>query len=161
MAPTPRTSPMMGKRSRHDAARSAKARPMRVGPLVESPRLHLVEDGVGRGEATGLPPKVPPRPPTPAASMTSARPVIDESGRPPAMDLAAIRMSGTTPGVLDGEQLPRSPEAGLDLVGDEQDPVAGRDLPELAAGTPRGGTTKPPSPSIGSTMTAATLSAAT
>ena len=48
-------------------------------------------------QATGFPAYVPPRPPTCALSMTSARPVTAESGKPPASDLAIVTRSGSRP----------------------------------------------------------------
>ena len=55
--------------------------------------------------------------------MSSARPVTAASGMPPAMALAVVMRSGTTPFVVAGEPVAGAAEAGLDLVGDEQDPV--------------------------------------
>ena len=57
-------------------------------------------------QATGLPPYVPPRPPTCTASMISARPVTAASGRPPAMPLAVVIRSGTTPSCSQANQSP-------------------------------------------------------
>ena len=48
-------------------------------------------------QAMGLPPKVPPRPPTPGASMTSALPMTAARGSPPARDLELTMMSGRRP----------------------------------------------------------------
>ena len=47
--------------------------------------------------ATGLPPYVPPSPPSWGAFINSARPVTAASGMPPASPLAVVTMSGTTP----------------------------------------------------------------
>ena len=48
-------------------------------------------------QATGLPPNVPPRPPTPTASMISGRPVTAASGSPPPSDFPDTSRSGSTP----------------------------------------------------------------
>ena len=88
-------------------------------------------------QATGLPPYVPPRPPTCTASISSARPVTAASGQPPAMPLAVVTRSGTTPSWSRGEPVAGAAEAGLDLVGDEDDPVLaapGRQGGQEAAG---------------------------
>ena len=46
-------------------------------------------------QETGFPAYVPPRPPTCALSMISARPVTAEIGSPPPSDLAIVMMSGS------------------------------------------------------------------
>ena len=46
--------------------------------------------------ASGLPAKVPPRPPGTGASIRSARPVTAASGKPPARPLAMVIRSGLT-----------------------------------------------------------------
>ena len=55
--------------------------------------------------------------------MISALPITPESGRPAAIDFATVIRSGSTPVVLDREDPAGAPEAGLDLVDDEDDPV--------------------------------------
>jgi hypothetical protein len=66
---------------------------------------------------------VPPIAPACAPSMISARPSTPERGRPAAIDFATVIRSGSTPEVLHREHAPGPAEAGLDLVGDEDDPV--------------------------------------
>ena len=53
--------------------------------------------------------------------------------------------------VVAGERAPGAPEAGLDLVGDQQDAVPRRRSRAPRAGSPSGGTITPASPWIGST----------
>ena len=62
--------------------------------------------------------------------MSSVRARIPESGRPDAMPLAMTRMSGSTPQCWTANISPVRPKPGLDLVGDEQDPVLAGDLAE-------------------------------
>jgi hypothetical protein len=92
--------------------------------------------------------------------MRSARPVTAASGSPPAMPLASVTRSGTTPSSAQANQSPV-----------RQKPVwissAMKTAPEsrphcaTAGRKPAAGTTKPPSPWIGSMSTAATLAAPT
>ena len=56
--------------------------------------------------------------------MISARPSTPESGSPPAIDLATVIEVGLDAEVLDREEPAGAAEAGLDLVGDEDDAVA-------------------------------------
>ena len=81
-------------------------------------------------QATGLPPYVEPCAPGPHDSSSSARATIAPSGIPDAMPLAASRMSGSTPQCSTAHILPVRPAPGLDLVGDEQDPVRVADPPQ-------------------------------
>ena len=74
-------------------------------------------------QATTLPPYVPPCEPGGSRSMSARRAMIPDSGRPEAMPLAMTRMSGSTSQWLHREHLAGPPEARLDLVGDQQDPV--------------------------------------
>jgi hypothetical protein len=68
-------------------------------------------DGAERGGAEpGLPPKVPPRPPGCTPSISSARPVTAESGRPPAIALAVAMRSGTTCSCSQANQWPVRPK---------------------------------------------------
>ena len=48
-------------------------------------------------QASGEPANVPPNPPTTGASMISALPITADSGTPPAMLLATVMRSGSTP----------------------------------------------------------------
>ena len=62
--------------------------------------------------------------------MIAARPITPDSGRPPAIDFATIIRSGLDVEVLHREHPPRAAEAGLHLVGDEDDPVLVADSPQ-------------------------------
>ena len=73
--------------------------------------------------ATGLPTYVPPTALSPGASMISARPMTPESGSPAAIDLAIVIRSGSTPKCSMANVLPGAAEAGLHLVGDQDDAV--------------------------------------
>jgi hypothetical protein len=55
--------------------------------------------------------------------MMSALPMTADKGTPPAMLLATVMRSGSTPECSIGKQLARAREAGLNFVGDEQDAV--------------------------------------
>ena len=71
--------------------------------------------------------------------MISARPVTAASGRPPAMPLAVVMRSGTMPKQLAREHRAGAGEAGLDLVGDEDDIVGAAPVDELPGGSRRPG----------------------
>ena len=62
--------------------------------------------------------------------MISARPVTADSGRPPAMPLAVTIRSGTTPSWSHANIVAGAGEAGLHLVGDEDDAVGAAPLGE-------------------------------
>ena len=76
------------------------------------------------------------------------------------MPLAVRDQVGHDALVLAGEQSAGAGEAGLHLVGDEDDAVGPAELGH-AGRKPGAGTMKPPSPWIGSMITAATFSAPT
>ena len=61
--------------------------------------------------------------------MISALPTTAESGSPPAIDLATVIRSGSTPWCSIAHIFPGAPEAGLHLVDDEDDPVLVADPP--------------------------------
>ena len=104
--------------------------------------------------ASGLPPNVPPRAPTPGESMSSARPMTAPSGRPAAIDLAVTRRSGTRSKCSQAKNRPVRPmplctsSAMIRMPWRRQSAAS---LPKYSSG----GTTKPPSPRTGSTITAA------
>ena len=83
-------------------------------------------------QATGLPGKVPPIPLSGGASMISARPSTPESGRPPAIDLATVMRSGSTPKRSIANRRAGAAEAGLHLVGDHNDAVLVADRAQSA-----------------------------
>ncbi len=90
--------------------------------------------------------------------MISARPVTAASGSPPAMPLAVVMRSGTTPSC---SQANRSPVRAKPVCTSS----AMNTMPLALANSarpgrkPSAGTTKPPSPAIGSIRMAATWSA--
>ena len=88
--------------------------------------------------------------------MSSARPVTAESGSPPPRAFAVVMRSGDDSLVLAGEHRAGAAEAGLDLVGDEDDAVLACELGDAGEET-GAGTMKPPSPWIGSMTIAATF----
>ena len=87
-------------------------------------------------QATGLPPYVEPWALRPQRSWSSRRVAIAESGRPFAIAFATHDDVRDDPGVLEAPHHPGPGVAGLDLVGDQQDPVLVADLAQAAAGTP-------------------------
>ena len=111
-------------------------------------------------QATGLPPYVPPRPPPCGASIISARPTTAASGRPPAMPLATVTRSGTTPSCSQANQAPVRHMPDWISSATNTTPLS-RHQSAIAARNPGAGTTKPPSPSTGSITTQARLSAPT
>ena len=137
MAPRPRASPMNGKRRARP--RSARAPPRRSPAARSQSRSarSISMAASAAAQATGLPPKVPPSPPGCAASISSARPITAESGRPPASDFARRHEVGLEAVVLAGEQPAGAAEAGLHLVGDEQDAVLAADRAPARAGSRR------------------------
>src|ERR1043166_7359285 len=65
-------------------------------PLITACFEFFAELCGAHAQARGFPPNVPPRPPTAAASITSARPVTAASGKPPPSDFAEVMRSGST-----------------------------------------------------------------
>ena len=81
---------------RPEALRASRRRCVRA--RSSSPSLSIVSMAASAAaHASGLPPKVPPRPPGWTVSIRSARPVTAAMGRPPPRLLAVVTMSGTTP----------------------------------------------------------------
>ena len=92
--------------------------------------------------------------------MISVRPVTAASGSPPAMPLAVVTMSGTTPSCSQANQSPvrQNPvwiSSAMNTI-----PFS-RQNSASPGRNPSGGTTNPPSPWIGSMIRAATLSSPT
>ena len=110
--------------------------------------------------ATGLPPYVPPSPPAWTESITSARPVTAASGSPPAIPLAVVTRSGTTPSWSLANQSPVRAKPVWISSAMKRMPCS-RHHAATRASQPGGGTMKPPSPWIGSMRTAAQLSSPT
>ena len=81
--------------------------------------------------ATGLPPNVPPSPPFCGASKSDARPTTAESGKAVGDRLRQADEIGIEIEMLAREHLPGPPEAGLHLVGDEDDAVLAREASKL------------------------------
>ena len=84
--------------------------------------------------------------------MISARPVTAASGRPPGDALGRRDQVGDDAEVLAGEHRAGAGEAGLDLVGDEDDVVRAAPVDQRRQEAVGAGTMKPPSPWIGSMM---------
>ena len=98
----------------------------------------------------GLPPNVPPRPPTCTASMSSARPVTPAIGMPPPIDLPHTHEVGLDAVVLDAGRRAGAAHAGLHLVVDVEDAVLlAEGLERLREALGAAGR-KPPSPCTGS-----------
>ena len=95
IAPTPRTLPTEGHFFHNASNRSRTFSPIRAALSARFCFSIISIAAKAAAQATGLPPNVPPRLPSIGASMTSARPVIEDNGRPAAIDLEAIRMSGS------------------------------------------------------------------
>ena len=132
--------------------------PMRRAAAFRSPsRISSIAPSAA-AHATGLPPYVPPRPPTCTASMISARPVTAASGSPPAMPLAVVIRSGTTASWSQANQSPVRQKPVWISSATKTIPLA-RANSTSSGRNPSAGTMKPPSPAIGSMMIAATLSA--
>ena len=94
------------------------------------------------------------------ASISSARPSTPEKGTPAAIDLATVIRSGSTPKCSIAKNLPvrPKPDCTSSAISTMPNSSAISRRPGRNAG---GGTTNPPSPCTGSTMIAATFSAAT
>ena len=160
IAPRPRTSAMTGYFSASPCSRGSMMSPIRRARPVRSSATMVSIAPSAAAQATGLPPYVPPRPPTCTESMISVRPVTPPSGSPPAMPLAVVIRSGTTASCSQANQSPV-----------RQNPVwissamktipCSRQNSASPGRNPSGGTTNPPSPWIGSMITAATLSSPT
>src|SRR5229473_3045185 len=92
--------------------------------------------------------------------MISARPVTAASGSPPAIPLAVVTRSGTTPSWSEANQSPVRQNPVWISSAMSRMPCS-RQNSASPGRKPSGGTMKPPSPWIGSMMTAATLSSPT
>ena len=90
--------------------------------------------------------------------MISARPVTPARGMPPAMPLAVVTRSGTMPNNSLANMTPVRPNPDCTSSAMKTTPFA-RHQSAIAGRKPSAGTMKPPSPWIGSTITAARLSA--
>ena len=94
------------------------------------------------------------------ASISSARPVTAASGSPPAMPLAVVTRSGTTPSSSQANQSPVRQKPVWISSATNSTPLAVHHAAS-AGRKPAAGTTKPPSPWIGSMTTQARLAAPT
>jgi hypothetical protein len=92
--------------------------------------------------------------------MISARPVTAASGRPPAMPLAVVTRSGTTPSCSQANQSPVRANPVCTSSATNTMPLR-RQYSASPARKPGAGTTNPPSPWIGSITTQATFPAPT
>src|SRR3954470_4134768 len=92
--------------------------------------------------------------------MSSARPVTAASGSPPAMPLARVIRSGTTPSSSQANHEPVRQKPVCTSSAMKTAPDA-RHHSATAGRNPAAGTTKPPSPWIGSSTTHATFDAPT
>ena len=108
--PRPRPGALLGELEREHRAETAHLRPAGAIRSSRSRTTSPISTARGRtpgqrrraiafaaAQAAGLPPNVPPSPPGAGASISSARPVTDASGRPPPSDLPATSRSGSTP----------------------------------------------------------------
>ena len=74
----------------------------------------------GPGAGQGLPPKVVPRVPGRAPTREVLAHEEAPMGTPPAIPFASVTTSGTTPSCCTARELPRPPDARLDLVDQQQ-----------------------------------------
>src|SRR6185312_13415880 len=95
IAPRPRTSPIAPNSVAHRQNRERICSPIRTARTARSSASMASITASAAAQARGLPPYVPPSPPTCGASITSARPVTAARGNPPANDLAVTMRSGT------------------------------------------------------------------
>src|SRR5680860_1593853 len=122
IAPRPRMSPMTERSCCISRNACFKRSPM-LRLRAKRPSPSMISSTVRAAwQATGLPPYVPPRPPTWGESMASARPVIAERGYPAARDLAEDIRWCHVP-ILDGEHLAGTAKSGLDFIRNEVDAV--------------------------------------
>ncbi len=131
--------------------------------LFGAARRVFLFDGVDARPArlrrtAGLPAKRSAQPPGPAASMISALSGDGREGQSATQRFCGDEDVGHEAEMFAGEHCACAGEAGLHFVGDEHDAVlVGRVIADSQKNS-GGGTTNPPSPSTGSTMTAATVS---
>ena len=157
IAPRPRTSATAAYLLRSRSSRSRKSALDLPGPGRTGPRSRIVSMAPSAAaQATGLPPYVPPRPPACTESMTSARPVTAASGSPPAIPLAVVIRSGTTSSCSQANQSPVRQKPVWISSAMSRMPCSAQKSATWRS-HPSGGTTKPPSPWIGSMTTAAVL----
>ena len=134
--------------------------PMLAGPAGQVVGAHLLD----RAERRGAGDRVAAVRPAEAADVharpsRSARPVTAASGSPPAMPLAAVTRSGTTPSSSQANQSPVRQKPVWISSAMNRMPLAVHHS-EIAGRKPGAGTTKPPSPWIGSIATHARLAGA-
>ena len=103
---------------------------------------------------------MPPSPPLCTESITSARPVTAASGNPPATPLAMVTRSGTTLSCSQANIAPVRAKPLCTSSATNSTPFAVHQA-DSAGRKPGAGTTKPPSPWIGSITTAAVRDAPT
>src|SRR5438132_11078291 len=106
MPPRPRTSPINGHFFCQARARSSKRLPIAV-ERASRPSFSMVSMAASAAaHERGCPQYVPPREPTPGASMISARPVTAAMGMPPPRDFAMVIKSGSMPKCSEANHLP-------------------------------------------------------
>ena len=159
MAPTPRTSTIKACCRCQEAALALKLLAQRAGTRQQLAVGELFEHRQRRRARCGVAAEGAAQAARPGASMISARPVIAATGMPPPRDFAVRMRSGSKP-KCGRQKLSGAAKSGLNLIGNKDDAALAAD-PASAGRNPAGGTTKPPSPSTGSTTMAATDSAAT
>src|SRR5216684_168989 len=104
--PRPRTSPTRGHFFCQLRARSSKYLPMAV-ERARRPSFSMVSMAASAAaQDAGWPQYVPPREPTPGASMISARPVTAAMGMPPPRDFAMVMRSGSMPKCSEANHFP-------------------------------------------------------
>ncbi len=141
--------------ARHGSCSSMRSPSSRARALSPSRSITSMAASAAAHD-TGLPPNVLPSPPTCTASMTSARPGDTRDRHASAEPFRGRDEVGHDALVLAREPRARAAEAGLHLVGDEQHAVRHRTSARGLRTQPASGTTNPPSPAIGSTITHAT-----
>ena len=154
IAPRPRTSPTIGYRSANERKRAVMVSPSARERSRSPSRSILSSTARPAAAATGFVPYVPPSPPGCTASISSARPVTAEIGRPAPSDLAVKTRSGTTPSSSIAYQRPARPMPLWISSAMNTMPCSAQNS-DRPFRKPGAGTMKPPSPWIGSTSTAA------
>ena len=136
IAPITRTSPTAVTSSTSGRRRCSKISPIRWARAMSPPRSTSAMEARAAAQQIGLPPKVVPRPPGGPCPRGRPGPSCRRSATPPPRPFAVVMMSGHDARMLRGEPAARTGEAGLHLVGDEDDPVGSAVLGRAPARNP-------------------------